>query len=130
MGENFVAFLPLLDCLANRTYDPGRRDAKRHRRFAADVPLASANELVPVADPRRSHVDQDLILREWTGSREINRLDRAAQTVDAGYLHTHLPTVSGGEEQLGGPRIGCGRCLPTARSLPARPTRRSPPATV
>src|SRR6187200_185518 len=88
MGEYLVAFLPVRDCLANRGYDPGRRDAKRHRRYAADIPLARANELVPVGDPRGPHLDQDLIAGQRARIGEVDRLDGTGQLLDPGGEHS------------------------------------------
>ncbi len=88
MGENLVPFLPVPDCLANRGYDPGRRDAERHRRCAADIPLARANELVPVGDPRGPHLDQDLIAGQRARIGEVDRLDGGAELLDPGGEHS------------------------------------------
>ena len=46
---------------ANGFDDPGSLDAERQRRARANVPTAGANDVVPVANPGASNIDEDLV---------------------------------------------------------------------
>ena len=64
VAEHLITRLPVLDGISDRRDGPGGLDAERHWRGAADIPLARADELLPVADARGPDFDQGLVVRE------------------------------------------------------------------
>src|SRR3954469_12207892 len=84
MREHLVAERETCDVLADRGDDTCRFDTECQRWLSADVPLAHADELVPVADACGAHRDHELVRRGRSGRRELERVNLAAERVDAG----------------------------------------------
>ena len=82
MAKHLIARLPVLDGISDRRDGPGGLDAERHRRGAADVPLARPDELLPVADARGPDFDQDLVVREGARIWEVDPPDSTAELAD------------------------------------------------
>ena len=87
MGEHLVARCEARHVLAGRVNDPGRFNPEGQRRPPADIPVADADELVPVADTGGAHRDHDLVRRGRRRRRELEHSYLAAERVDAGGLH-------------------------------------------
>src|SRR5262245_27708218 len=87
VAEHLIDWLPVLDGISDRRDGPSGLNAERHRRGAADVPLARSDELLPVADPRRPDFNQDLVVREGARIWEVDPPDSAAELADAGGPH-------------------------------------------
>jgi hypothetical protein len=90
MSEDLVTRCEARHVVARCDDDPCRLDAKRQRWSPADLPVADADDLVPVANPCRVHRDHDLVRRGSSRRRQLEHVHVAAERVDAGGLHpTH-----------------------------------------
>jgi hypothetical protein len=87
VAKHLIARLPVLDGISDRRDGPGGLDAERHRRGAADVPLARSDELLPVAGARGPDFDQDLVVREGARIWEVDPPDSTAELADTGGPH-------------------------------------------
>jgi hypothetical protein len=87
VSEHLVARCQARHVLADRGDHTRRLDAQRQRRPAAHVPVADADELVPVGDPCRVHRDHDLVRRRRRRRCEFEHAQLAAERVDACGLH-------------------------------------------
>src|ERR671930_576901 len=70
MREHLVAECETRYVLADLGDDASRFDAECERWLLANVPFASADDLVPVADPGRAHRDHELVRRGRSRRRE------------------------------------------------------------
>src|SRR5919197_5799193 len=96
MREHLVAECETRYLLADRGDDTCRFDAEHQRWLSADVPAADADDLVPVADPRRTHRDHDLVRRGRSRRRELEHAHVAPERIDAGGSHpTHNRLLPG-----------------------------------
>src|SRR5919202_2694828 len=97
MCEHLVAECETRYLLADRGDDARRFDAECQRWLSADVPVAYADDLVPVADPCRAHRDHQLVRRGRSRRREFEHAHVTAERVDAGGSHPtpnpHLPGI-------------------------------------
>src|ERR671936_2031410 len=96
MREHLVAECETHYVLADRGDDACRFDAECQRWLSADVPVAYANDLVPVADPCGAYRDHQLVRRGRSRRRELEHADVGAERIDAGGSHpTHNRHVPG-----------------------------------
>jgi hypothetical protein len=65
----------------------GTLDAQRHRWMHADVPAASADDLVPVTDAGGPNRDQDFICRQWTRLGQLDHANLPAYQLHARATH-------------------------------------------
>src|SRR3954447_20566580 len=90
MREHLVAECETRHLLADRGDDTCRFDAKCQRWLSADVPIAHADDLVPVADPCGAYRDHQLVRRGRSRRRELEHAHVAAERIDPGGSHpTH-----------------------------------------
>jgi hypothetical protein len=66
---------------------PGRFGSERHRSRAADLPAAGPDQLVPIADPGRDDVDQDLVCCRRRQLVQLEDLDRSTECLDPSESH-------------------------------------------
>ena len=59
----------------------------RHRRAAANIPAARADNLIPIANAGCHDPDQHLVVGEGTWRRHIDHLDIATDVSNPGYEH-------------------------------------------
>ena len=77
---------------SHRRDHAGGFDAQRHRRLNADVPLAPADDVVPVGDTGGPDFDEDLVAGGRRRIGHVDQPDRAAHRLDAGYAHSRPTT--------------------------------------
>jgi hypothetical protein len=87
MGEDLVPDRPVLHTGTDRGDDSRRLDAERHRRCPSHIPIAHADEVVPVADTGALDLDQHLAVTERSRFRNLEQLKIAAELLDSGYTH-------------------------------------------
>src|SRR4051812_4378262 len=96
MREHLVAECETRYLLADRGDYTCRFDAERQRWLSAHVPVAYADDLVPVADPCGAHRDHQLVRRGRSRCRELEHAHVGAERIDAGGSHpTHDRHVPG-----------------------------------
>ena len=115
--------------MSDSNYRAGAFDSEGHRRLTAHIPSARANELVPVADPRRPDFNQDFVACKRTRVRELQGLNWTAKLSDpssaqsnpepprrashsppptqASLGRCHLTTCWPSSMSLGAPREAC-----------------------
>jgi hypothetical protein len=87
VSEHVVTRRNVHDLVADRFDDACRLDTERQRRLPADVPVADADDVVPVANARRANRDDDLVRLRCSRRWELEGANLAAECVDAGSLH-------------------------------------------
>src|SRR3954451_11226891 len=96
MREHRVAECETRYPVADRGDDTCRFDAECQRWLSADIPVAYAADLVPVADPCGAHRDHQLVRRGRSRCREFEHAHVAAERIDTGGSHpTHDRHVPG-----------------------------------
>src|ERR671936_1726736 len=123
MGEHLVAGCETRYVLAKSGDDTSRFDAECQRWLSAHVPVAHADDLVPVADPCGAHRDHELVRRGRSRRRELEHVNLAAERVDAGGLHPSHRHLQGSYAGAA-PTAGSVSAAPvTVMSAPTRPHR-------
>src|ERR1700732_4718304 len=94
--------------------DPGRPGAKRHGRAGPEIPASLAYDFIPVTDPARPDVDQNLVRPQRSRFGQLKELDLVAELAAACCSHGSLPGLP--------PLAATGRCPDkrTARTLVSR----------
>src|SRR5947207_206201 len=82
MREHLVAECETRYPLADRGDDTCRFDAECQRWLSADVPVAYADDLVPVAHPCGAYRDHQLVRRGRSRRRELEHVNLAAKRVE------------------------------------------------
>src|SRR6266566_9422544 len=97
VGEHLVAACETRYLLADRGDDTCRFDAKCQPWLSADVPVAYADDLVPVADPCGAHQDHELVRRGRSRRRELEHAHVATERINADGSHPthtrHAPEI-------------------------------------
>src|ERR671934_2619995 len=97
MREHLVAECETRYLLADRGDDTCRFDAECQGWLSADVPVADADDLVPVTDPGGAHRDHQLVRRGRSRRRELEHAHVAAERIDTDGSHPthnrHLPGI-------------------------------------
>ena len=93
VAQHRIAHTESARVCTNGVDDPGSLDAERQRRPRANVPTAGANDVVPVANPGATNVDEDLVGRQPSRLVHVEQLHFAAERVDPRYKHGHSATT-------------------------------------
>jgi hypothetical protein len=91
MGHHLIARCPIRDHAPQRSNHTGGLNPERHWRAAANIPVASPNELIPIAHARRPDLNQHLVRSERTRPGHIDNFNIATGAANTRYKHLVPP---------------------------------------
>ena len=89
VAQHLIAHTESARAITDGLDDPGSLDAERQRRPDANVPAAATNDVVPVANPGATNVDEDLVGRQRSRVVHFERLHIPAERADPRHKHGH-----------------------------------------
>ena len=102
VGEHLVPRREAIDRVSDVRHDAGGLDAERHRRTDADVPVAPADDVVPVGDTGGPDFDQHFVAGGRRRVGHVDQLNRTTQRLDPGHAHGGPTTCRSGARRARG----------------------------